>query len=127
LALDIATLGSGSIIKGGIKTIGTELVEEGIEMAAKDVAKDFSLAATKEIAEEDAETVAKSILKPEAKYLKTGKHGINWKEGPALAKKGTPQGQWGSKADFFLKNSIKKSGINCNLIEDFAILEKCCF
>lgn len=99
LALDIATLGAGSIIKGGIKTIGTELVEEGIEMAAKDAAKDFSLAATKEIAEEGAETVAKSILKPEAKYLKTGKHGINWKEGPALAKKGTPQGQWGSKAD----------------------------
>lgn len=61
--------------------------------------KVFSLAATKEIAEEGAETVAKSILKPEAKYLKTGKHGINWKEGPALAKKGTPQGQWGSKAD----------------------------
>lgn len=27
----------------------------------------------------------------------------------------------------FLKNSIEKSGINCNLIEDFAILEKCCF
>ena len=31
--------------------------------------------------------------------MRGGKHGIKWKEGPALAKKGTPQGQWGSKAD----------------------------
>ncbi len=38
-------------------------------------------------------------LRPEAKYLKTGKHGVNWKEGPATAKStGIPQGQW-SKAD----------------------------
>ncbi|MFB6366560.1 polymorphic toxin-type HINT domain-containing protein [Paenibacillus elgii] len=38
-------------------------------------------------------------LRPEAKYLKTGKHGVDWKEGPAMAKKsGLPQGQW-SKAD----------------------------
>ncbi len=36
LALDVATLGAGSIIKGGIKTIGTELVEEGVELAAKE-------------------------------------------------------------------------------------------
>jgi hypothetical protein len=40
------------------------------------------------------------VLKPEAKYLKNGKHGIGWKEGKSLANKtGIPQGQWGSKAD----------------------------
>ncbi len=31
LALDVATLGSGSLIKGGVKAIGTELVEGGIK------------------------------------------------------------------------------------------------
>jgi RHS repeat-associated protein len=47
LALDVVTLGSGAIIKGGIKTIGTELVEEGVEMAVKDVAEEGVEAATK--------------------------------------------------------------------------------
>lgn len=43
-------------------------------------------------------------LRPEAKYLGSGKHGVNWKEGPATAKMSingrapTPQGLW-SKAD----------------------------
>ena len=33
-------------------------------------------------------------------YLKGKKHGIDWKEGPARAKKeNKPQGQWGSKDD----------------------------
>ncbi|MDB5105332.1 MAG: hypothetical protein JWP91_3021 [Fibrobacteres bacterium] len=42
----------------------------------------------------------KATLKPEAKYLGSKKHGIEWKEGPATANKtGIPQGQWGSKAD----------------------------
>ncbi|MDQ0067702.1 DUF6443 domain-containing protein [Chryseobacterium lathyri] len=50
LALDIATLGAGSVIKGGVKAIGTELVEEGIEMAVKDAAK----TAAKEMAEKEA-------------------------------------------------------------------------
>jgi len=45
-----------------VKTIGTELVEEGIEMAAKDAAKDFSLAATKEIAEEGAKKSATFVV-----------------------------------------------------------------
>ena len=36
LALDVATLGTGSILKGGVKAIGTELVEGGLEMAAKE-------------------------------------------------------------------------------------------
>lgn len=40
LALDVATLGAGSILKGGVKTIGTELVEQGLEVAAKDVAQE---------------------------------------------------------------------------------------
>lgn len=41
-----------------------------------------------------------SPLKPEAKYLRGGKHGLEWKEGRAEAQKtGKPQGQWGSKAD----------------------------
>jgi hypothetical protein len=38
-------------------------------------------------------------LKPEGKYLRGGKHGIDWKEGLVLAKHGGPQGQWGSMAD----------------------------
>jgi RHS repeat-associated protein len=38
-------------------------------------------------------------LKPEARYLRGGKHGVQWKEGPSLAKTKGPQGQWGSKAD----------------------------
>lgn len=39
-------------------------------------------------------------LKPEAKYTGSKKHGVDWKEGPAQAKKeNMPQGQWGSKAD----------------------------
>jgi len=43
--------------------------------------------------------VAKA-LRAEAKYLKGKKHGIKWKDGPGTAKRtGTPQGQWGSKAD----------------------------
>ncbi|SFF40269.1 intein C-terminal splicing region/intein N-terminal splicing region/RHS repeat-associated core domain-containing protein [Paenibacillus algorifonticola] len=38
-------------------------------------------------------------LRPEAKYLKSGKHGVKWTEGPATAKStGKPQGQW-SKED----------------------------
>lgn len=58
LALDVATLGAGSIIKGGVKTIGTKLVEEGLEMAAKDAAK----TAAKEMAEKEA----KNFLVPMA-------------------------------------------------------------
>jgi RHS repeat-associated protein len=38
-------------------------------------------------------------LRPEGKYLRGGKHGIDWKEGIALAKTDGPQGQWGSKTD----------------------------
>lgn len=41
---------SGRCYKGGVKAIGTELVEEGIELAAKDAAK----IAAKEIVEEKA-------------------------------------------------------------------------
>ncbi len=38
-------------------------------------------------------------LKPEAKYLGSKKHGVNWKEGAATAKSlNSPEGQW-SKAD----------------------------
>jgi hypothetical protein len=48
---------------------------------------------------DDALDASKNLLKPESKYLGTGKHGIGWKEGPALAKQGTPQGQWGSTKD----------------------------
>lgn len=54
LALDVATLGAGSILKGGVKTIGTELVEQGLEAAAKDVAK----TAAKEAAEEGSKDLA---------------------------------------------------------------------
>ncbi|WP_223560405.1 DUF6443 domain-containing protein [Chryseobacterium lathyri] len=61
LALDIATLGAGSIIKGSVKTIGTELVEEGLELAAKDAAK----TAAKEIAEEGAEKSMKTLSRTE--------------------------------------------------------------
>lgn len=40
-----------------------------------------------------------NLLRPEAKYLKGGKHGVDWKEGPAMAKKSEiAQGQW-SKVD----------------------------
>jgi hypothetical protein len=39
-------------------------------------------------------------LKPEGKYLKGKKHGVNWTEGPATAKSlKKSQGQWGSTAD----------------------------
>jgi RHS repeat-associated protein len=39
-------------------------------------------------------------LRPEEKYLGSKKHGLDWKEGPAEARKtGKPQGQWGSQAD----------------------------
>ncbi|XXY54988.1 RHS repeat-associated core domain-containing protein [Sorangium sp. So ce269] len=45
-------------------------------------------------------TQAARGLKPEAKYLRGGKHGLTWTEGPAEAMKtGKAQGQWGSKAD----------------------------
>jgi hypothetical protein len=43
---------------------------------------------------------AAKALRPEAKYLRGAKHGLQWTEGPAEAlKTGKPQGQWGSKAD----------------------------
>lgn len=38
LALDVATLGSGSLIKGGVKAIGTELVEGGIKKITREAA-----------------------------------------------------------------------------------------
>lgn len=41
-----------------------------------------------------------TTLRPEAKYLSSGKHGIHWKEGPSLAKGlNKSQGQWGSVND----------------------------
>lgn len=43
--------------------------------------------------------VVEGLLRPEQKYSGSGKHGIKWKEGPVLAKEGTPQGQWGSESD----------------------------
>lgn len=39
MVLDVATLGTGSIIKGGVKTIGTELVENSLKIATKEVAE----------------------------------------------------------------------------------------
>jgi len=39
MAIDIATMGAGSLVKGSIKTIGTRLVEEGVEKAAKEAAE----------------------------------------------------------------------------------------
>jgi RHS repeat-associated protein len=50
LALDIATLGAGSVIKGGVKTLGTHLVEEGMEKAAKEVAESVVENETKNLA-----------------------------------------------------------------------------
>jgi len=42
----------------------------------------------------------KKAIRPESKYTGSKKHGIGWKEGPAIAKKdGVPQGQWGSRSD----------------------------
>jgi hypothetical protein len=39
-------------------------------------------------------------LRPESKYTGSKKHGVEWNEGIATAKKtGKPQGQWGSTAD----------------------------
>jgi hypothetical protein len=47
---------------------------------------------------EVAQNADPAPLKPEAKYLGSKKHGINWKEGPATAKSAnTPQGQWSKK------------------------------
>ena len=42
LALDVALPGSGSLIKGGVKAIGAKLVEEGLEKAAKEAAKEVA-------------------------------------------------------------------------------------
>ncbi|WPO81852.1 hypothetical protein SD427_13870 [Chryseobacterium sp. JJR-5R] len=42
LALDVVTFGTDSIIKGGVKAIGTELVKGGLELAAKDAAKELA-------------------------------------------------------------------------------------
>lgn len=41
LVVDVATLGSGSIVKGGIKTIGKEVAEEVAEEAVEQGAKKF--------------------------------------------------------------------------------------
>ena len=44
--------------------------------------------------------LTKPPLRPEEKYLKGKKHGLEWAEGPAFAKStGIPQGQWGSISD----------------------------
>ncbi len=40
LVLDGVSLGTASVIKGGVKSLGTHLVEEGIEKAAKEAAKE---------------------------------------------------------------------------------------
>ena len=50
LVLDVATLGSGSIIKGGVKTLGTHLIEEGMEKAAKEAAEEIVEKETKNLA-----------------------------------------------------------------------------
>ncbi len=50
MILDVATLGTGSLIKGGVKAIGTELVENGLEVAAKDAAKEVAEKETKNLA-----------------------------------------------------------------------------
>ena len=50
--------------------------------------------------------------RPEAKYLKSKKHGIKWTEGSATAKStGLPQGLWGSKADL---NFVGKKLVHLN-------------
>lgn len=44
--------------------------------------------------------MGKKLLKAEAKYLKSGKHGLKWKEGSSLAKTTKiPQGKWGAIED----------------------------
>ena len=45
----------------------------------------------------DSAGACEEALKPEAKYKGSGKHGIQWKEGPAAAKiSNEAQGQWGT-------------------------------
>ena len=79
--------------KAAFAKVGAWSVIKGI--AAYRLAK--TLLASK--ADDVTEAVVKKVLKPEAKYLGAGKHGIKWTEGSALAKKGVPQGQWGSLED----------------------------
>jgi len=77
-------------------------IEGGRNMYAFDgapsvVVDPWGLAATKTPG--DSHGGAAGNPRPEAKYLGSGKHGVNWKEGPATAKStGKPQGQW-SQAD----------------------------
>ncbi len=48
-------------------------------------------------------------MKAEKALLGSKKHGINWKEGPARARKtGKPQGQFGSEAD--VNFAVDKAG-----------------
>ncbi|MCQ9635584.1 DUF6443 domain-containing protein [Chryseobacterium sp. WG23] len=76
LALDVVTLGSGSIIKGGIKTIGTELVEEGIEKAAKEVAEKEVKSFLVPMAEETLEQASRDLPETIGTYSIYGTQGM---------------------------------------------------
>jgi hypothetical protein len=79
-------------------------------IASKIKAGDYDIDPEKENNKEnDLKNIEELILKPEAKYLKSGKHGLKWKEGKSLAKsENIPQGQWGSIDD--LSFAGKKAG-----------------
>lgn len=87
-----------------------EFIQEGFDKLNNDVSRVFQGLIVKvsvfgikgfDIVKDLASRVLNSDnLRPEKGYEGTGKHGINWKEGKAEAKKtGIPQGQWGSQED----------------------------
>ncbi|MGC4040329.1 MAG: RHS repeat-associated core domain-containing protein [Flavobacterium sp.] len=49
LIFDIATLGSGSLLKGGVKTLGKELLEEGAEQGLKSASRIWEVGAYKNL------------------------------------------------------------------------------
>ena len=83
LALDVATMGSGSLIKGGVKAIGTELAEEGLELATKEITKDVAKTEGKVIGLGIADDLALhrvtgAITWTEAGWQKAGLTNVDW-------------------------------------------------
>ena len=78
--------------------------EAGNEAELKNLTDQFdkvtkSLDKLEDAATRQGVTVGNVRFYPEAQYLTTGKHGVQWKEGKVLAAGGTAQGQFGSAAD----------------------------
>ncbi|MGC4070806.1 MAG: toxin TcdB middle/N-terminal domain-containing protein [Polyangiaceae bacterium] len=100
-----ANLVDGDVLRGDsgpAHVTAVEHIEAGLPVYNIEVAREhqYRVSSARVWAHNQCGAARPGSLRPEAGYLGSKKHGIDWKEGAATARStGKAQGQWGSRAD----------------------------